>query len=92
MRLRFMDSPSAMDGRTARRPERRTIKRTRDDDPRELVFTGEPGNYVTQTDGDGRFLVYRVMAAKADTGDAAGAMRGAIRGMNRRAVDFWRAR
>ncbi|TXH81184.1 MAG: hypothetical protein E6Q77_08625 [Rhizobium sp.] len=68
-------------------------KRTRDDEMvRELVYSGAPGNYVTMTDDDGNFCVYRMKPAMVETGTTFGVTndsREQIRSINERNAEFW---
>jgi len=69
----------------------------RDEDSRELVFSGEPGSvYVSETAADGTFCVFKVapQRAKVDTTTMdrrAGTARAAA-DINRRNAAFWDAR
>ncbi len=67
-------------------------KRTRDEEARELVYTGAPGNYVTMTDESGNFCVYRMKPATAETGTTFGvteATRDQIRTINDANAKYW---
>lgn len=67
-------------------------RRTGDEEARELVYTGAPGNYVTMTDEGGNFCVYRMKPAGTDEGKVFGvtdATRDQIRAINDANAKYW---
>jgi len=110
MRLKFRDKPGVA-ARSATANDQAAIMRgalrgmndqnkkfwARDEDARELVFSGEPGAvYTTETAADGSFCVYKNAPQRAEvdtpTMDRRAGSAWATADMNRRNAAFWNAR